>query len=425
MADVLPVDEDLTAGDIVEPRDQVAQGGFAAAGRPHQGQAFPGPDAQIHVAQYLVVVVGVLKAHIPEFDAALPHGQRPGVGGIGDGHGSIHDFQEALDAGHAPLELLGKFHDASDGGNQGGNVEHIGHQIAGIDGPVYQRQAAGQNDDQIHQPVEQAGGSVEGSHGVVGKGLDVLKGSVALGKLFPLLGLGGKGLDHPLPQQAVLDGGVEFPDLEALLPETGPQFQVQIDRYHAHQRNAGKHHQRQGDAGLAEDEERGNDLDEGNKKLLGAVMGKFCDIEQIVGDAPHDLPHLGVVVIGVVQPQQVVKSVAAHIGFDMNAHDMPGAGHEITGGAVNEPQHKIQQGQFQNSLYGQGRTLAGGGVGQHAHDLGQHDITQSGQGRAEQVKQQNAFVFHQIGQKTAQQYAAAALLLTGRIHEKILTFYVT
>ena len=38
----------------------------------------------------------------------------------------------------------------------------------------------------------------------------------ALGKFFPLFVLGGKRLDHALPQQAVLDGGVQFTDLHPL-----------------------------------------------------------------------------------------------------------------------------------------------------------------------------------------------------------------
>ena len=48
---------------------------------------------------------------------------------------------------------------------------------------------------------------------------DVLKVLVALLELGALLLLGSKGFYHALPQQAVLDGGVQLTDLDALLPE--------------------------------------------------------------------------------------------------------------------------------------------------------------------------------------------------------------
>ena len=42
---------------------------------------------------------------------------------------------------------------------------------------------------------------------------------------------------------------------------------------------------------------------------------------------PHDGAHLSVVVVGVIQLQQMVKGIAAHIRFNMHAHDMTDAGH--------------------------------------------------------------------------------------------------
>ena len=180
---------------------------------------------------------------------------------------------------------------------------------------------------------------------VVRKGLDLLEILVALGKLFPLLVLGGKGLDHTLPQQTVLDGGVQLTNLHPLLAEPRPQTSVQVHRHHAHQRHAGKHCQRQRDAGTAQDDKGRHDLDARNEKLLRAVVGKLGHIEQVVGDAAHDGAHFGVVVIGVVQPQQVVKGIAAHIGFNVHAHDVADAGHIILGGTVNDAQHpKILRG---------------------------------------------------------------------------------
>ena len=151
MADILPVDEDAAVRHLVKAGDQVAQGGLAAAGSAHQRQTLPGVDVQTDVVQHLVVVIRVLKADILEPDRAGAGLQGHGVRGVLNGHRGVHDLGKALNTGHAALELLGKFHDAPDGGNEGGDVQHVGHQITGGDPAVYQGQAACQNDHQIHQ----------------------------------------------------------------------------------------------------------------------------------------------------------------------------------------------------------------------------------------------------------------------------------
>ena len=414
-ADVLPVNEDAAAGHLVKAGDQVAQGSFAAAGGTHQRQTLPGADVQADVVQHLVVVVRVLKAYLLEPYLAGAGLQWHGVRGVLDGNRGVHDLGKALDAGHAALELLGKLHDAPDGGDKSGDVEHIGHKVASGDLAVHQRQTARQNDHQIHQPVKQAGGGVEGAHGVVAKGLDLLKGAVALGKLFPLLVLGGKGLDHALSQQAVLDGGVQLADLDALLAKPRPQTAVQVHRHHAHQRHTGKHCQGQRDAGAAQNDKGRHDLDARDEKLLRAVVGELGHIKQIVGDAPHDGTHLGVVVVGVVQLQKMVKGIPAHIRFNMHAHDMTDAGHIVAGCAVDDAQHKVERRQLQHDARRQGDAHPHGGVGDGAHDLGQHDIAQSRQCCAEQIKAQHHLIVCQIRQKTPDQRTAACVVRPGVI----------
>ena len=349
------------------------------------------------MVEHLVVVVRVLKADIVKADGTGAGLQGPGIGGIVDGHRGVHDLSKALDAGHATLELLGKLDDAADGSDEGGDIEHVGHQVTGGDLTVDQRQAARQNDHQIHQAVEQAGGGVESRHGVVAQRFDVLKVLVALLELGALLLLGGKGFYHALPQQAVLDGSVQLTDLDALLPEPGTQTTVQVNGNHAHQGYAGEHRQRQRDAGLAQDDEGGQDFDEGDEKFLGAVVSKLGHIEQIVGDAAHDGADLGVIVIGVVEQQQVVKGIPAHVGLDVHAHDVADAGHEILGRTVDDAEHKVDARQLEHDAGGQGDAHAHGRVGDGAHDLGQEDVTQCGQRGTEQVEKEHCLVFCQIG----------------------------
>ena len=346
MADVLPVNQNLAAGHIIKARDQVAQGGFSAAGRPNQRQILAGADVQVYMTQHLVVVVRVFKAHIAELNAAFFHLQRFGVGGVSDLNGGIDNVKKALNAGHAALELLGKLHNAADGGNQSGNIQHIGNQIASADGAIYQRKAACHNDHQIHQPVKQPGGGVERGHGMVGFLLDGLERGVALLELFVLFLFRGERLHNPLAQQAVLNRSVQLADLEPLAAERGAKLQVQLDGYNRHQGHAGKHHQSQRYAGPAQDDERSRNFDARNKKFFRAVVGEFGHIKQVVGNAAHDLPNFGIGIIGVAQPLQVGKGIPPHIGLNVNAHDVAGAGHKILCGTINQPQNEIQQGEL-------------------------------------------------------------------------------
>ena len=166
-AHVLAVNQDLAARHIIETGDQVAQRCLAAAGRPDERDILARADMQINVAQDLVVVVGVLKADVVKVDAAVLHDQRLRVGGIGDGDGRIHDLGKALDAGHAALELLGKFDDTADGRDQRRDIQHIRDKVARADGPVHKGQSARQNDNKVHQTVKKPRGRVECRHGVV------------------------------------------------------------------------------------------------------------------------------------------------------------------------------------------------------------------------------------------------------------------
>ena len=133
------------------------------------------------------------------------------------------------------------------------------------------------------------------------------------------------------------------------------------------------------------------------------MVGKLGHIEQVVGDAAHDLADLRVVVVGVVEPQQVVKGVAAHVGLDVYAHDVPDAGHKVACRAVDDAQHKVERSQPQHGVHGQ--RGGGDGVRQCAHDGGQGDVAERRQRGAEQIKGQYAAVLGHIRQKTADQGA--------------------
>ena len=143
------------------------------------------------------------------------------------------------------------------------------------------------------------------------------------------------------------------------------------------------------------------------------MVGELGHVKQIVGDAPHDGAHLGVVVVGVIQLQQMVKGIPAHIRFDMHTHDMTDAGHIVAGCAVDDAQHKVERRQLQHDARRQGDAHPHGRVCDGAHDLGQHDIAQGRQRCAEQIKAQHHLIVCQIRQKTPDQRTAACVVRPG------------
>jgi hypothetical protein len=130
----------------------------------------------------------------------------------------------------------------------------------------------------------------------------------------------------------------------ALHLERVAQAQVEDGGDDDHRGHAGEDDQRQDDVGPKQNDERCRDLYERDEELFRAVMGELRHVEQVVGDPPHDLPDLGVGVVGVAHLLQVVERVAPHVRLDVDPHDVPLGGHVEVRHGVNDPQHAVQRG---------------------------------------------------------------------------------
>ena len=133
-------------------------------------------------------------------------------------------------------------------------------------------------------------------------------------------------------------------------------------------------------------------------------MGKLRHIKQIVGDAPHDLPHLSVVIIGVGQLLQMPVGVPAHIRLYIHPHHMTGIGHIIVSRRVNQPQCQVQKPQSSHGAHRQHRQVLHGLVGDMPDNQRQHDLADGGQGRAEQVQTEHFHMGFIVGHKPFNQY---------------------
>ena len=149
LAHILAVHPDGSLGDVVEPGNQLADGGLAAPGGAHKGELFPGVDIQAHVPQNLGLVivpeVDVVEGHI-SFDRA----QVLRVGGVLDLRVQAHQLQKPGEARRALHELLHEVHQLFHRRGEGGNVKGEGHQVRVVHCSPHNEVAPGANDQHGH-----------------------------------------------------------------------------------------------------------------------------------------------------------------------------------------------------------------------------------------------------------------------------------
>ena len=202
--------------------------------------------------------------------------------------------------------------------------------------------------------------------------------------------------------------------------ESGAHLLVEMPGQHQHDGQHEEDNQRQHRVDAQQDHKGHGDLDGGDQELLRAVVGELRYVEQVAGDAGHDLPHLGVAVIGKAHLLQMLKQGVAHVSLDIGAHHMAPGHHNVVGHGIDQAQKHVYAAHLQHIGHGQGGGAAAGKAGNAAHDHGQHQVAQRGQHGAEQVQRQHAPIGTEIGQKAPDQLGGfhSALIFPGgcRLH---------
>ena len=343
---VLAVYRDLSPGNVVEPGDEIAEGGLAASARTDDRQVLAGLYVEIEARQDFVVVVRILEGYGLKIDRSVLNGKRDRSRVVLDVDGSVHDLNKPLDTGHAALELLCEFNYPSYRCDQGSYIEHVSHEVAGFDHALHEEDAARDDNDGIHKAVEKPRRGMEASHYHISLFLYGLEDGVALMELLKFRILGRKGLYDFLSQKAVLDPGIKLAYPEALLLE-GRTHPVVKDRGNdRHQRQAGKDYERQGYAGHAEDHKGCRNLNEGDKELFRAVMGEFRYVEKVIRDPSHYLSDLGIGIVSIRELEEMGKGIIPHIGLDINAHDVAVCRHPEAGCGIDDPQYYVEGRKF-------------------------------------------------------------------------------
>ena len=322
----MPVHGDAAAVHVVKPGQQLAQGALAAAGGPHQGHRLPGGDVQRHMVQHLGLL-SVGKGHVVHVHVALDVPQLPGVGGVLDGRLGAHQLHEPVQPGEAVREHLGEVGQLADGADEGGDVQGEGDQVHIVHLLVHDEPAACGDHRHRQDAVAELHHRVEAAHLLVKAALGGLEHLVGPVKALLLGLLVGEGLGGADAGQSGLNGGVDGAGLGLggagggahLLPPPQGHGQQHREQHQQHQRQLpaqDEHHRQRAQNGHQRDEQ-----------VLRPMVGQLRQLEQVVGQAAHQLAGAVAVVEVKAQLLDVVIEVPAYVGLHPDAEGVAPVGH--------------------------------------------------------------------------------------------------
>ena len=133
------------------------------------------------------------------------------------------------------------------------------------------------------------------------------------------------------------------------------------------------------------------------------MVRKFCHIEQIIGNPPHDLANLGIIKISIGQQLQMRIGITAHVSLNPRPHHMTHICHIKICQRIQNPQSKIHQSKPQHHARCQQRHIHKRRVRDLPYNQRQHDLAHRRQRRAAQIHAQRPAVRLKIRQKPSDQ----------------------
>ena len=152
---------------------------------------------EVDVGEHVAALGVIAKAHMVKCDVSFYVFQRDGIWLVDDLHRRIHHLDKPLNAGHPPLKLLGEFHNAANGGEQGGDVQQIGSQISWGNAAIYEKERTYYHNSDVHNAVKHSGGALKACHVLIHFLFDGQKPVVAPLELLLFHLFIGKGFDNP------------------------------------------------------------------------------------------------------------------------------------------------------------------------------------------------------------------------------------
>ena len=318
VADVHAVQQDAAFLDLIEMRDQMADGRLAAAGRADQSEGLAGLDLHVDVLQDVMLAV-VGERHVVEFDFALQPRHVLRAVAI---HFRLHikHFHKPFEACHAALILLHEADQRVHGTEKQVDGDDERRIVRERDLSVVQEETARDQNDDVENVRDERRARMELAHGLVGVTACLLEQRVAVFELLRLLLGVREGLRHADARYGSLQRGVDDGRRLAAPRERAAHPRPHVIRDYNQKRHHHEHDDRQHDVDMQEIRERHDDRYRRDDQIFRTMMRKLRDVKQIRRHSGHDLARFMLVEERKWQLLQMREQIAAHGRLHLRAH---------------------------------------------------------------------------------------------------------
>ena len=330
-----------------------------------------------------------------------------GVGCVLDGGLRGHQLNKPVKAREAVGEHLGKIGQLSHRTDERGDIQAEGNQVDIVQPVLHNEPAACGNDRHGQQADEQLHAGVEKAHllmEVALGGLEHLVGPVEAALLLCLVGEGLGGADAG---EAGLDLGIDGAGL--LLGGPGRLGHLAA-AVHNHQQEHGDdaaHHQGQPPLDGEHHRQSADDGDQGDEQVLRPVVGQLRQLEQVRGQAAHQLAGAVFIVKVEAQVLHMGKQVPADIGLHQDAEGVAPVAHdEVKPRPEDKGRHHQGHDREENGELLLRQPVVHGGAG----DQGKGQVDDGNEEGAGDIQQEQAPVGAEVGQENAQRSAGTVVL---------------
>ena len=139
----------------------------------------------------------------------------------------------------------------------------------------------------------------------------------------------GKGLHHANPAHGIFHPRIELAQVIKHFAVGVGHLLVKVDRDPAHQRHNQKGQHRQLPVDPRHQTKGADQRHDGNKDILGTMMGHLADHVQIAGDAGDEMAGLLVVKKAERQLLDMIKKLAPHVGLNVDTEHVTPIGDNI------------------------------------------------------------------------------------------------
>ena len=296
IADVNVVDQDRALHDVVEPHQQMAHRGLAAAGRTDERELFTRFDREVDMIEDLTAAF-IMKADVTELDFALYVLHLDRVFTVDNVAFCVQNLKKPRETRHAHHVLLKEARKALQRRCKRRYVEHEGNECQGTETGFFDDQDAScEEHDHVEQSNEKLRAAVEDRHCLIKAVLGVQERVVAFLEFFDLILLVCKCLCDARAGDGGFDARIDVRDL--FLDRLACRFHRK-PRFH-HKEDAERHEKQHGKRNAPFNKEHGDKRAEHgerrDQKVLGSMVRKLGNLKQVGRRAGKKLPGADLVI---------------------------------------------------------------------------------------------------------------------------------